>query len=62
MSGVSVIAAIVILAILAVGVGLLALMLAKRGQFVTMAIFFFGICLGIAALAGLTFLRIARAG
>ena len=51
-----------ILAILAVGVGLLALMLAKRGQFVTMAIFFFGICLGIAALAGLTFLRIARAG
>ena len=62
MSGASVIAAIVILAILAVGVGLVSLRFARRGQFVTMAIFFGAICLGIAALAGLTFLRIARSG
>jgi maltodextrin utilization protein YvdJ len=61
-SGASVVVAIVVLAILAIGLGALALMLAKRGQFVTMAIFFGGICLGIAALAGLTFLRIARSG
>jgi hypothetical protein len=61
-SAAAVVAAIVILAILAMGVGLLAFVLTKRGQFVTMAIFFGGICLGIAALAGLTFLRIARSG
>ena len=62
MSAAAVVAAIVILAILAMGVGLLAFVLTKRGQFVTMAIFFGAICLGIAALAGLTFLRIARSG